>query len=151
MPRRRHRHLDSAPTTIERLRVPMPTDRLPAGWYAVVITAIAFVIRVVNLGYPNKLVFDETYYAKDAYSLLRFGYERNWPESANASDHRRKRRRDARTRVVHRAPAGRQVADRGRRADLRDELLRLAVRFAGLRLAADLVTIRLVRRVSRST
>ena len=51
-------------TTIERLRVPMPTDRL-AGWLvAVVITAIAFAIRIVNLSYPNKLVFDETYYAK---------------------------------------------------------------------------------------
>ena len=35
-------------------------------------------------GYPNKLVFDETYYAKDAYSLLQFGYERNWPTDANA-------------------------------------------------------------------
>jgi dolichyl-phosphate-mannose-protein mannosyltransferase len=72
------------PSTIERLRVAMPTDRI-TGWVVTcVITATAFVLRVVNLGYPNKLVFDETYYAKDAYSLLKFGYERNWPADANA-------------------------------------------------------------------
>ncbi len=45
------------------------------------ITAIAFAIRIVNLGYPNKLVFDETYYPKDAWTLWKFGYEGTWPES----------------------------------------------------------------------
>lgn len=60
--------------TIDRLRVPPLTDRL-TGWLVTgLITAIAFVIRLVDLGTPNKLVFDETYYAKDAYSLLRYGY-----------------------------------------------------------------------------
>ena len=48
----------------------MPTDRVTGWVVTVLITVIAFAIRVVNLGYPNKLVFDETYYAKDAYSLL---------------------------------------------------------------------------------
>jgi hypothetical protein len=72
------------PTTIERLRVAMPSDRLNGWIVTLIIGAIAFVIRVVNLGYPNKLVFDETYYAKDAYSLLKFGYERNWPSDANS-------------------------------------------------------------------
>ena len=72
------------PTTVERLRVAMPADRI-TGWVVTcAITATAFAIRLVNLGYPNKLVFDETYYAKDAYSLLKFGYERNWPSDANA-------------------------------------------------------------------
>ncbi|MCW2810919.1 MAG: phospholipid carrier-dependent glycosyltransferase [Friedmanniella sp.] len=72
-------------TPVERLRVPMPTDRVGGWLVALAITAVAFVLRVVNLGYPNKLVFDETYYAKDAYSLLKFGYERSWPENANDS------------------------------------------------------------------
>ena len=59
------------------------TDRL-AGWLVTgAVTAIAFVLRVVHLGRPNALIFDETYYAKDAYSLLRFGYERSWPKDAN--------------------------------------------------------------------
>ena len=73
------------PTTVERLRVAMPADRITGWVVTLLITATAFVVRVVNLGYPNKLVFDETYYAKDAYSLLKFGYERNWPRDANAS------------------------------------------------------------------
>ncbi len=63
----------------------MPTDRLTSWLLALLVTAIAFVIRFVKLGRPKNLVFDETYYAKDAYSLLRFGYERDWPSTANAS------------------------------------------------------------------
>jgi dolichyl-phosphate-mannose-protein mannosyltransferase len=72
------------PSTIERLRVTMPTDRINGWIVTLIIGAIAFVIRYVNLGYPNKLVFDETYYAKDAYALLKLGYERDWPSDANA-------------------------------------------------------------------
>lgn len=72
------------PSVLERLRDPMPTDRL-AGWVTTLtITVIAFLLRLYHLGYPNTLVFDETYYAKDAYSLLKFGYEREWPSDANA-------------------------------------------------------------------
>ncbi|MCL1837894.1 MAG: phospholipid carrier-dependent glycosyltransferase [Propionibacteriaceae bacterium] len=57
-----------------------------AGWVVTVaITALAFVIRFVNLGVPNKLVFDETYYAKDGFTLWKFGYETKWPEDANDS------------------------------------------------------------------
>lgn len=70
-------------STVERLRDGAMTDRL-AGWVVtLVIGAIAFAIRLVNLGYPKGLVFDETYYAKDAYTLWKFGYERTWPEDAN--------------------------------------------------------------------
>jgi dolichyl-phosphate-mannose-protein mannosyltransferase len=72
------------PSTIERLRVAMPTDRINGWIVTLIIGVIAFVIRYVNLGYPNKLVFDETYYAKDAYALLKFGYEHDWPSDANA-------------------------------------------------------------------
>jgi dolichyl-phosphate-mannose-protein mannosyltransferase len=62
----------------------MPNDRVNGWMVTLIIGAIAFVIRFVNIGYPNKLVFDETYYAKDAYSLVKFGYERNWPSDANS-------------------------------------------------------------------
>ena len=100
-------------TTLDRVRVAMPSDKI-IGWaVTLVITAIAFVIRVINLGYPNKLVFDETYYAKDGYSLLKFGYEREWRGDANAQVIAgTSRRRPAEHRGVHRPPAGRQVADR---------------------------------------
>ena len=46
-------------------------------------TALAALIRLPNLGRPHELVFDETYYAKDALSLLNFGVERKFVEGAN--------------------------------------------------------------------
>ncbi|WP_294563654.1 dolichyl-phosphate-mannose--protein mannosyltransferase [uncultured Arthrobacter sp.] len=51
----------------------------------VALAVLGGVLRFVRLGDPNSLVFDETYYAKDAYSLLLSGYEREWPEDANDS------------------------------------------------------------------
>ena len=72
-------------TILERLRLGPPADRL-AGWVTTLaITVVAFVLRVINLGVPDRIIFDETYYAKDAYSLWNFGYEKEWPDSANAS------------------------------------------------------------------
>lgn len=51
-----------------------------------VLTAVAGgILRFVRLDAPHKLVFDETYYVKDAYSYLVSGYERSWPDTANDS------------------------------------------------------------------
>lgn len=47
------------------------------------VTVLALVLRLWNLGRPDKLIFDETYYAKDAYSLLRSGYVRDFTDGAN--------------------------------------------------------------------
>jgi dolichyl-phosphate-mannose--protein O-mannosyl transferase len=44
---------------------------------------IAALTRLWNLGYPSKLVFDETYYAKDALTLSLEGHEKSWPEGAD--------------------------------------------------------------------
>ncbi|WP_354178661.1 phospholipid carrier-dependent glycosyltransferase [Arthrobacter sp. UYP6] len=56
------------------------------GWILPLISAlIGAVLRFVRLGEPQSLVFDETYYVKDAYSYLISGYERKWPENANDS------------------------------------------------------------------
>ncbi|NYI71756.1 dolichyl-phosphate-mannose--protein O-mannosyl transferase [Naumannella cuiyingiana] len=71
------------PSTIDRLRGWRPTDGLASWAITIGITALAFVLRVVGLGHPNKLMFDETYYPKDAWSLLLYGYERAWPKDAN--------------------------------------------------------------------
>ncbi|WP_233430513.1 MULTISPECIES: phospholipid carrier-dependent glycosyltransferase [Brevibacterium] len=49
------------------------------------ITAIGGVLRLFNLDFPHRLIFDETYYVKDAYSVFKFGYERSWPENADDS------------------------------------------------------------------
>ena len=40
---------------------------------------VAALARLVGLGYPKGLIFDETYYVKDAWSLLHLGYEATWP------------------------------------------------------------------------
>lgn len=61
-----------------RLRDPI------AGWITTIsITLMAFLLRLHNLGFPNKVLFDETYYAKEAWGILQSGYERKWEEGAN--------------------------------------------------------------------
>jgi len=53
-------------------------------WLApLLVTAVAAVLRLVNLGHPHQLAFDETYYVKDAWSLWTLGYEGVWGENAN--------------------------------------------------------------------
>ena len=55
-------------------------------WLVPVLTAvIGGIFRFVRLESPHSLVFDETYYVKDAYSFLVSGYERSWPDKANDS------------------------------------------------------------------
>ena len=55
-------------------------------WLVPVLTAvIGGILRFVRLDTPHSLVFDETYYVKDAYSFLISGYERSWPDKANDS------------------------------------------------------------------
>ncbi len=49
------------------------------------VLAVAAATRLVGLDHPHALVFDETYYVKDAYTLSQLGYEARWPEGANAS------------------------------------------------------------------
>ena len=49
------------------------------------VALLAALLRLVNLGHPRTLVFDETYYVKGAYSLLTLGYEADWPDDANES------------------------------------------------------------------
>jgi dolichyl-phosphate-mannose--protein O-mannosyl transferase len=59
----------------DRLLGPRPTDRL-WGWLGPGLVAlVGGVLRFWDLGRPAQLVFDETYYVKQAYSLLRHGVE----------------------------------------------------------------------------
>lgn len=70
-----------------RARLAVQYVSLPSwGWVApALVLLLAGLMRLVNLAEPNAIVFDETYYAKDGYSLLHFGYERTWAEGANDS------------------------------------------------------------------
>ncbi|HEX3678981.1 MAG TPA: phospholipid carrier-dependent glycosyltransferase [Galbitalea sp.] len=45
----------------------------------VAVTLLAAGTRLWNLGSPRALVFDETFYVKDAYTLSQLGYEGSWP------------------------------------------------------------------------
>jgi dolichyl-phosphate-mannose-protein mannosyltransferase len=50
----------------------------------VAVTLLAAGTRLWNLGSPRALVFDETFYVKDAYTLSKLGYEGSWPANADA-------------------------------------------------------------------
>jgi len=65
----------------DRLVRPMPKDGL-WGWGGPLLIALfAGVMRFWQLGTPKAFIFDETYYAKDAYALLKFGVEQNFVRS----------------------------------------------------------------------
>jgi dolichyl-phosphate-mannose-protein mannosyltransferase len=60
-----------------RLVPPPPTDRV-AGWlWPLAIAALAGVLRFWRLGVPGTHVFDEVYYANEAWQLLHYGVEYN--------------------------------------------------------------------------
>ena len=65
-----------------RLVAPMPDDR-PWGWLGpLLVTLFGTWLRFDRLAIPRALVFDETYYAKDAWSILQHGVEWNYVTSS---------------------------------------------------------------------
>ena len=65
----------SSATLPDRLAPALPSHGW-RGWLGPLsVGAVAAVTRLPRLGQPNAVVFDETYYAKDAWSYLRFGVE----------------------------------------------------------------------------
>jgi dolichyl-phosphate-mannose--protein O-mannosyl transferase len=67
-----------------RLAVPMPDDG-PWGWLGpLLVTAFGAFLRFDRLRVPRALIFDETYYAKDAWSILQHGVELTLVPNANA-------------------------------------------------------------------
>jgi len=66
-----------------RLAAPMPDDR-PWGWLGpLLVTAFGAWLRFYRLAVPRALIFDETYYVKDAWSILQHGVE--WVPVSNAN------------------------------------------------------------------
>lgn len=61
---------------------PELADRL-VRWSAwggpLLVTLVAGLMRFWRLGSPDAVIFDETYYAKDAWALMHQGYEGAWP------------------------------------------------------------------------
>lgn len=83
---------DLAPANASRWRPPSPREWLapavpggvPAGWLGpLLVTLFAGFLRFYRLGQPKAVVFDETYYAKDALALLKFGWEHNTVDNAD--------------------------------------------------------------------
>ncbi|MET7427189.1 phospholipid carrier-dependent glycosyltransferase, partial [Dactylosporangium sp. NPDC005555] len=61
-----------------RRRLARPGPATPAFWLAaVLVTGIALLLRMVNLSHPKETVFDEVYYANEAWDLLQHGVEWN--------------------------------------------------------------------------
>ncbi|MFF7360854.1 phospholipid carrier-dependent glycosyltransferase [Streptomyces sp. NPDC008125] len=65
---------------------PVLADRLTrwSGWGGpLLVTLLAGVLRFWRLGQPDAVIFDETYYAKDAWALINQGYEGAWPKDVD--------------------------------------------------------------------
>jgi dolichyl-phosphate-mannose-protein mannosyltransferase len=58
-----------------RLVTPMPEDRLGGWLWPLLVTLFAAVTRVYRLSVPDAVIFDETFYVKDAWSILKHGVE----------------------------------------------------------------------------
>ena len=75
------------PSFYDRWRARVAGDPRAArlyGWIVpALVTLLAAVLRLWNLGHPHELVFDETYYVKDAWTQWMLGYAATWPDDAN--------------------------------------------------------------------
>ncbi|MCD2171291.1 phospholipid carrier-dependent glycosyltransferase [Microbacterium sp. JC 701] len=80
--------------TVEQTRIDRWRDALlvsPRGyrlwrWLApLLVTVVAAVLRLIDIGNPHQLVFDETYYVKDSWSQWVLGYPSTWePDDTDA-------------------------------------------------------------------
>ncbi|KGM11056.1 dolichyl-phosphate-mannose--protein mannosyltransferase [Cellulomonas carbonis] len=127
-------------------------DRRLALPLTALVGALAAALRLPGLDRPGVLVFDETYYVKDAWSLVSLGYEGEWPDGADAAfeagdvdgfDERG-------SYVVH-PPVGKLLIGAGMRLVGAGTPIgwRLATAVAGV--VAVLVLVRVGRRLLRST
>ena len=75
---------ETRPSLRQRLVPPMPGSRL-WGWIGpLLVTGFAAYLRFDRLSDPRSIVFDETYYVKDAYGILHYGVEHNLVHNTDA-------------------------------------------------------------------
>ncbi|WP_442811670.1 dolichyl-phosphate-mannose--protein mannosyltransferase [Streptosporangium sp. NBC_01755] len=67
----------------DRLVPPMPGNPLWGWLVPLLVTVFGAILRFTNLGHPHAVMFDETYYAKDAWALINFGAEHNVVKDAD--------------------------------------------------------------------
>ncbi|MEU6703473.1 dolichyl-phosphate-mannose--protein mannosyltransferase [Streptomyces wuyuanensis] len=58
-------------------------ERFSAWGGPLLVTLVAGLLRFWQLGSPKAVIFDETYYAKDAWALINQGYEGSWPKDVD--------------------------------------------------------------------
>jgi dolichyl-phosphate-mannose--protein O-mannosyl transferase len=72
------------PTAWQRVRARVRDEDPLVGWTASLgVALLALFLRLWHLGTPREFEFDETYYAKDGWSLLHHGYVQSYVEDAN--------------------------------------------------------------------
>ncbi|QZY29609.1 dolichyl-phosphate-mannose--protein mannosyltransferase [Nocardioides coralli] len=62
---------------------PPEEDRLLSWSAAIAVALLALLLRLRDLGTPDEFAFDETYYAKDGWSLVNHGYVLEYVDDAN--------------------------------------------------------------------
>ena len=81
--------LPARPSVYDRWRARVAADPALARRWSILapllVTLLAGILRLWNLGHPASLVFDETYYVKDAWSQWNLGYPATWPDGADES------------------------------------------------------------------
>ncbi len=125
-----------------------------AGWLGpLAVASLALALRLWQLGRPDQITFDETYYAKDAWSLSRFGYVREYEEDAdkqiNAGDLDGNLLKDGPAQIVHPEVGKWMIAAGIRLAGMDPFGWRVAAAVTGA--LTVLVLARMVRRLSGST
>lgn len=80
-------YVEPSPRMWQFLGVSRPLAERIARWSGwggpLLVTLLAGLLRFWNLGSPKAVIFDETYYAKDAWALVHRGFEVNWDKNAN--------------------------------------------------------------------
>ncbi len=77
---------DDVPLAAERARPWIDLDGRLFGWLAPIgVTLLALGLRLWHLGNPKVFEFDETYYAKDAWSMLHNGYVRDYVDKVGGA------------------------------------------------------------------
>ncbi|MGW0927261.1 dolichyl-phosphate-mannose--protein mannosyltransferase [Streptomyces sp. NPDC002644] len=79
--------MSPGPRLWETLRIAPGTGARLARWSGwvgpLLVTLFAGLLRFRDLGNPRAVMFDETYYAKDAWALVHRGFELSWPKDVD--------------------------------------------------------------------
>ena len=89
-----------------RLVSPMPSDRVTSWGWALLVTGFGAFLRFDRLAVPRALSFDETYYAKDAWSILRHGVEWCTVSKPNVPDYANQLIQAGKTNIFGTCPGG---------------------------------------------